>query len=164
MIQDNKISLEFAGTGQEDVIDKYANGSLKGHITHRGRLSKNECTMYMGQSDFLINIGNIMTNQVPSKLFDYISTGLPIINVCVNKNCPTIPYLDKYEFAINLFETKDVSEMKAQAEKLRNFIHDFAGKKKSFEEISTLFTENTPEYVSEQFIKALEEIKESEEI
>ncbi len=158
LIKDSKVCLEFVGSGQEDVISSYSDGSLSGRIVHSGKLSKSEYASRMMQADILINIGNVMTNQVPSKVFDYFSTGLPIVNICANKNCPSIPYMDKYGYAINLFETEDEEETNKQAAKLENFICAYAGKQKPFEEVAELFRESTPEYIGECFANVLKEI------
>ena len=159
LLNESDVFIEFVGAGQEDVVSSYASETLAGHVVHRGKLSKKECNSYMEQADILINIGNIMTNQVPSKIFDYISTGLPIINICTSKDCPTIPYMEKYGFALNLFETTNEEETKLQVESLRKFIHSFAGRRKPFEQVQMLFIENTPEYVGKQFIAALVRIE-----
>ena len=158
LMNDSNVYLEFVGSGQEDIISSYSNGSLSGRIIHSGKLAKSECVSRMMQADILINIGNVMTNQVPSKVFDYFSTGLPIVNICANKNCPSIPYMDKYGYAINLFETEDEEETNKQAAKLENFICSYAGKRKSFEEVAEMFKESTPEYIGECFSNVLKEI------
>ena len=89
-----------------------------------------------------MNIGNKVLNQVPSKLFTYIATGKPIINLCTSRNCPTIPYLDKYPLSLNVFED-DILEARKQVE---SFIANSVGKRVAAEEIAHDFYECSAEY------------------
>lgn len=51
-------------------------------------------------ADVLVNLGNAMRNQVPSKLWEYIATGKPILAICMRPDCNTIPYLSRYPDAL----------------------------------------------------------------
>ena len=110
----------------------------------------------MQSSDILINIGNNVINQVPSKLFDYISTGKPIINFCKSKNCPTIPYINMYRLGLNIIEGEDAIDRQALI--VSQFIKEHNKERMNFDEIKTTFLKNTPEYVGETFIKLLRNI------
>ena len=154
-IHDIEMKLVFAGDGQEEIISEYKNKYFGDKLTHLGMISLSDSFNMMQKADILINIGNNVTNQVPSKLFDYFSTGKPIINFCKSKNCPTIPYIDKYGLGINIIEGEDSIER--QALKVMQFIMDNYKKRIEFDEIKKKFQENTPEYVSRMFIHLLEE-------
>lgn len=156
---DKSIHLRFAGTGQEKLVKKYIDGALKGRLEHVGEIDIEDSVTFMQNSDFLINIGNTVNNQVPSKLFDYISTGLPIINICKSRNCPTIPYLNKYGLAISIIE--DEEKLNEQCEILEKFIHDNVGRRIQFEYIKEAFNENTAEYVGKAFIDTLSKINDN---
>ena len=153
LIQNEKMRIVFAGTGQEDTISEYRNGALHGKLEFLGEISLDESFSNMQRADILINIGNNVVNQVPSKLFDYISTGKPIINFCKFKECPTIPYLEKYNNAINIVEGERTIEEQAQL--VSAFILSNLGKTLTFDEISSIFPENTAEYVGKCFIDAV---------
>ena len=51
-----------------------------------GRVSHTVAIQYMSEADFLLNIGNSISSMVPSKIFEYISTGKPIISIYSNIN------------------------------------------------------------------------------
>lgn len=120
-----------------------------------GVKSLQETKQLLANADVLINIGNIVLNQVPSKLFEYISTGKPIVNVCTSKNCPTIPYMEKYPLALNLFEEDD---LEMQAEKMNQFIHENWNKQVPQKEILRLYKTCTPEYCAQQMLQIFQEI------
>lgn len=154
-IYDTGFQLVFAGDGQEEIISEYRNKYFGDRLIHLGMISLSDSFNMMQKADILINIGNNVTNQVPSKLFDYFSTGKPIINFCKSKDCPTIPYIDKYGLGINIIEGEDSIER--QALKVMQFIMDNYMKRIEFDEIKKKFQENTPEYVSRMFLHLLEE-------
>ena len=74
----------------------------------------------IANADVLINIGNRLTNQVPSKVFEYISTGKPIINLCTMENCPTLSYMNRYPLGLSLIEGKET--LKEQSQRLKNLM------------------------------------------
>lgn len=73
-------------------------------------------------SKFLLSIGNIDIQQVPSKIFEYITTLKPIIHVYQNDNDPVISILRKYPNSC-LLDGTDHSDSDKEAEKLRHFIN-----------------------------------------
>lgn len=153
LIQNERVRIVFAGTGQESVFSEYRNGALHGKLELLGEISLEESFSHMQRADILINIGNNVMNQVPSKLFDYISTGKPIINFCEFKECPTIPYLEKYGNAISVVNGE--RSMEEQAQLVHSFILSNLGKAMNFDEITSKFSENTAEYVGKCFIDAV---------
>ena len=50
--------------------------------------------------DFLLNIGNNVPNQLPSKILEYISTGKPIIHIAKREDCPATALLTDYDALI----------------------------------------------------------------
>lgn len=115
-----------------------------------GCVSIDEAFKIMNDADVLINIGNSVINQVPSKIFDYISTGKPIVNVCKSANCPSLEYLKKYPLSLNVFESKDVKDSDVQA--FDEFCIDSKGNKNDFELVKTIYETCTPEYVANQIM------------
>lgn len=120
-----------------------------------GVRSLDETRDMIANADLLVNIGNAMKNQVPSKLFEYISTGLPIVNIYKNEDCPSLQYMDKYPCTINLIE--DPQKMNLNAVNLKNFICTCAGRQSNIEEILQIYARCTPEYCADQMLKAITE-------
>lgn len=96
-------------------------------------------------ADVLVNIGNAVDNQMPSKIFEYISTGKPIINIFKSPECPTLKYLEKYPLALNIPEEALKTCLAENAEKVRVFCREHKGRRVSAEEISRLYGANTYE-------------------
>lgn len=55
------------------------------------------------KSDILLNVGNIVNNMLPSKVFKYLMSGKPIIHYQLIDNCSSLKYLNEYpeSFIIN---------------------------------------------------------------
>lgn len=108
----------------------------------------------MDQADFLINIGNKVANQLPSKIIDYIAAGKPILNIVQVEGCPTLRYLDKYERALSI-STQD--NLEAAANRCRRFIESSISQEViSFSRIKKVFQDLTPEHITQtilQYIK-----------
>ncbi len=111
------VSLEFVGN-IDDSLKKYASILP---IKCWGNKTIQECQNFIQQADILINVGNVIDNQIPSKIFEYISTGKPIVNVCKVKKCPTLPYLSRYTSAFNCFE--DYALLNKQKNDLKKFVN-----------------------------------------
>ena len=93
-------------------------------------------------ADFLLNIGNSVSNQVPSKIFDYFSLGKPIINIQKIENCPARDYFDRYPLVCNFEEyAPDITE-------LSEFIRHAKGRTVSFDKVRQIYHTATTEYVA----------------
>ena len=145
-IENPKIKLHFIGADKSQLRD-YIDEKEDRFIVH-GIMPFDETRTKLEQADVLVNIGNIMANQVPSKIFEYISTGKPIINICANSNCPSKEYLDKYPMALSIDE--DDGMLKEHAYELEKFILEYAGKAVDKNKIMKQFEKCTPEYCANQ--------------
>lgn len=152
LLTQHKTELHFVGVRAEDLPEEYRK---LGVVCH-GTVPLEEAFRLMQQADYLINIGNSVVNQIPSKIFDYISTGKPIINICKSRNCPTMEYFQKYSLSINLFEEEDILE--TQRHEMEKFIRMNKGKRLEREEIRTNFERCTPEYCANQMQKIFKRV------
>ena len=156
-IHNSRIRLVFAGADKNQVC-RFVDEKLIGeNMSFLGVLPLEQARVEIANADILVNIGNIMTNQVPSKLFEYISSGKPILNICVNPNCPSIPYLEKYPLALSIVEGVGTpEEHSAQIEK---FIIENAGRTVDKAILLERFKECTAEYCAKQMAHVLKKCK-----
>ncbi len=145
----NEAVLEFVGTDSSILTKEQKELSI---ICH-GKKTIEECLSYMKQADVLVNVGNRIDNQVPSKIFDYISLGKPILNVYVNDNDPTLKYLDKYTLALSIKE-EDVKKTEAK-ELLISFLNNLDNQIVDENNITSIFEECTPQYCVQQIERVL---------
>lgn len=152
-IKNPSLKLYIIGSGAENLINRYVQES-NGRIISLGVLPLNQAEEKVLEADFLLNIGNKDISFVPSKIFDYISTGKPIINTYTDRNCPTLKYFSKYENVISVYEKDDIEK---SVKDVSSFIVNNKDKVIPFEEIKEKFYENTVEYVANRFIEILNE-------
>ena len=75
---------------------------LHGSVSHRKALSA------MLNANCLVNIGNTTAYQLPSKVIEYMATGLPILNLYTISNDSSITALRNYPRHLNLHVENDI--------------------------------------------------------
>ena len=104
-----------------------------------------------GQADVLLNLGNTVDNQIPSKLFEYFGAGKPILHLTVSDGDPALPYLQRYPLALVL-RSADGATGEVVAH-LRTWLHENAGKTLSYAQAAAIFPEFTPQAVAQKFVE-----------
>lgn len=108
-----------------------------------------ECKEIIANADLLINISNRVNNQTPSKVFDYIGTGLPIVNFYCLKDDTSKKYLANYPYKINIFE--DCNNTTVSAELLYEFAVNNKGKRIKSQILEELYDD----YQSEKVVSSI---------
>ncbi|MCQ2415601.1 MAG: hypothetical protein MJ063_06125 [Lachnospiraceae bacterium] len=138
--QNYKLVLAGINTGMMREFDE----CIKDRIIDLGYISQDDVVRVLNDVDILICFNNAVSNQVPSKLFEYIETGKPFINLCQLKDCPSLPYVAGYENSINVY-TESID-----AKKVKSFIESHIGKIVPREDIIKKYYKNTIGYVEKQ--------------
>ena len=81
------------------------------------------------EADYLVNIGNNVEGMIPSKIFEYMSFGKPIVSTYRIKNDPCVEYLKCYGRAV-LINEKESSSI--GYEKMIKFLNDNSSLDKDF--------------------------------
>jgi len=148
-----KIQVEFYSCGCQEEL-QFAKAEIGDRVLVHSLVSLEEVQKIMSTADVLLNIANDLPYAVPGKLFEYYSTGKPVLNYCFREDDPAMEEYEKYPLIFNLYDYKK-----------NNIIacHDFilASKKKGveFERIKSNFQDSTPEYTVEQLLTAIKEKK-----
>ncbi len=119
-----------------------------------GSVDLQEALAVMNDADILVNIGNLIPNQLPSKIFDYMSTGKPIVNICKLRECPSLAYMEKYPLCLNVFEPEGLSD--AVVQEFEKFCTEAKGKQIPFAQIREQFITSSPEYVAKQMVEKID--------
>lgn len=125
---------------------------LKDRLIIKYNQNKELCNQALYSADFVINIGNVITNQIPSKIYELISLGKPIINFYTVKNDSSKEILKKYSLCIHLkrpFSNELIDSFK-------KFCTENKDKKYSFYDITKIYKSAAD--VSKEFIKKLGEV------
>ena len=165
-IRNPKFTIDlFSKLGKEGIVlDIFGNdnGCLKNitlpeNVIYHGEVMSEDATAYIMSSDVVVNIGNTLMNQMPSKILTYISTGKPILNIIKDKECPTLKYVNKYPLAISVLESDSVTE--AIVNEVGDFCRQSRGKAVEFNTIKKMYHEATPEYVGNSLFEVIMRIK-----
>ena len=129
------------------------NPILKKKVSVVDRVNQNELQKILLLSDVLVNIGNNVNNQLPSKLIEYFNYAKPVLNIYCRPDCCTLSYTTRYPLSINVFTGNEIHIS------VQHFVREFEhcrNKTISTEQILKCFKQNTPEFVARQFIYTIE--------
>lgn len=124
----------------EDILyssEKTSNGTIR----YMGMQSHEVAEKYILSADVLLSIGNADSPMAPSKIYEYMSTGKPIIHTYTYKKDPCIMPLRKYSNALLLNEKECVD---------LNTIKKFINKRETldFSHVEKLFCTSIPKYTA----------------
>lgn len=140
VLPENKsITVDFYSRGCEDILED-AKKTLGEQIKINGFVAMETLEQRLADADFLLNIANDLPDAVPGKLFEYFSTGKPIINYIFRTDDPANEEYEKYPNIFNLYSFKD-NDIDAFDKFLKN-----APASVPFSQIAEIFADSTPEY------------------
>lgn len=123
----------------------YSSSQLSGFnsdiLIKHGQVSYEEAITAQNNSDVLISMGNKDSDYVPSKIFEYMSTGKKIIHFCYGDNDSCIRYYKKYNNAL-IIDVNDETEKNAL--KINEFINNDTDII-PFSQLKEIFKDNLPE-------------------
>lgn len=141
--------LKFFSSGNcEDLIAEYAQKDIR--ISRNGYVEVDVLEQEYSNADILISIGNFKSQNLASKIFEYMSLGKPIIHFYVNDKDPVLNLLNKYPLAL-LIDQK-VQNVQSDAEKIKKFCIDSRNSQVGFDIVKDNFLDATPEFISKEFI------------
>ena len=152
-ITGEEITMTFAGGLADGTKEEFFPEGCG--CAYAGELHGEALQRQYAETDVLVNIGNAVDNQMPSKIFEYISTGKPVINIYKSPECPTLKYLERYPLALNLYERDITEKPEESAEKARAFCLAHRGERVDPDIIGKLFAGNTFEAFAETLDRAL---------
>lgn len=146
-----KIELHVYGKLNEcaDVFDQLYNDS--DWLFVHGEVSKDKLMGVYANSDVLINIGNQTTYQLPSKIIEYMFTGLPILNfISIEEDLSKKALLD-YSGCKTILKENKITE---------NFLIDislFILKQETLteEQVNLMIEKYSVEKISEQYLNLI---------
>ncbi|MCH6266008.1 hypothetical protein [Neobacillus citreus] len=135
------------GSCEEDLLNyQYETG---GAVIRHGFVEHSQINNIIANADFLINLGVSNSTAISSKIFDYMSTGKPIIHFYYNDDDVNLSYFEKYE--LSLMIKMDESLFEVNVDKVRNFLTISYGKTIESDTLLDIFYVNTPMYSASQF-------------
>ena len=147
----SNFKVHFLGANESETLTRFM--SENDWVVHHGNVPLANAFATMAKSDILINIGNVHSNQVPSKIFDYFSFGKPILNVEKLADCPAREYFDKYPLTFTINE-----HCQCDTAGLSEFISTAKTKGISYSTVENLFADCTLNYATDVFCDIINQI------
>ncbi len=132
-IDDNIVLHVYAG-GEPDILNDIKKiASERENIVFHGYVPFSELEEAHGMADAFVNMGWFVNNMIPSKIFDYMSFGKPIVNLYSIEGDTSNAFLKLYPSSLCLKVREE--DIKLNAEKITEFILQNKHKQMSYEEI-----------------------------
>ena len=125
----------------------------KERVTWYYDLPLDECLGIMRHADILINLGNKSINQTPSKVFDYIGSGRPIVNIYSLTDDTSKYYLEKYPCKLNIKE--DANNIIENVRSFTDFAEKYAGANIEWALIERAYCEYDSETVTKNTVSVI---------
>lgn len=140
-IKDKRIKLHLYSTGCEDLVEKYA--SECSSIAVHGRVSYEQIQRVYRDANVLLNIGNTNSDFIPSKTFEYIATGKPIVNFYYGKEPDSV--LKRYPLAFQISSEAEKFDIQG----IEDFLINNGNKAVSRDDIERIYPENTVSFIEQ---------------
>ena len=149
LLKDNNFYCEFIGNCS--CKDEFGELMLKygDRLVFNDQVSYKDVEKKIASADILINIGNLNSNLIPSKIFEYMSYCKPILSTYNYDNEPSLKYLRDYPLSILIDDRELISK-----KELLNKIYFTLNKKINYNELFNIFENNVPNY----FVKHIDRI------
>ncbi len=146
------VQLVLVGGGWEnyppDLLAPYQQ-ALGGRLVVTGPLPHAQAAGWLCRADVLVNLGNGVSNQVPSKLFEYFAAGKPILHLAKIPDDPCLGYLSRWPLSLVLQESGGTGVETTRA--LSRFLLEKGRCRLDYEQARELFYENTPDRAADRF-------------
>ena len=141
-IKDPKLRLVFIGSNTcPHVFEEFCGNDKR--IKVYPFVEHDQAIALMHEADVLVNLGNNLESMTPSKVFEYMSAGKPIVSTAPIRKEPSIKYLKRYPAAHILYY--DGVDREMEAERMLDFIYKNVRIDIDQEKVRADFYENTPE-------------------
>ena len=146
-LNDDKIMLHLYSSGCEELIKRY-NSTCRNIIAH-GRVSQDDIKKIYEDADVLVNVGNANDDFVPSKTFEYIGIGKPIINFYYGDKPDSA--MERYPVVANI--ANDTRESSGCV--IDEFIKRSIAMKVSKQHIDILYPENNSDRIRQLLVSKI---------
>lgn len=140
-MEDNCVLHLYCQSDCDSLIDGYVQRS-GGKILRHAPVSVEQIQKIYSQADVLVSVGNNTAEFKPSKTFEYIASGKPILNIYYEGQRDTV--LEQYPLCLQL---ERITPIQSGGKMLCKFINDVQNKQLTGEEIEKIFFRHSSENI-----------------
>lgn len=150
MTSDPQLVLHlYVASNCDGLIDEYVRKS-QGRIVRHSLVSVREIQGIMNGADILVNVGNSLPEFKPSKTFEYLATGLPVLNFYQNGLKDDV--LAQYPLAAQISFEVDPDEA---AVEIAAFCSSIKGKRMEYQEVSRIFVTHSSKAIRDTLLQQM---------
>lgn len=131
----------------QSIINRYKS-VLGEKLQDWGKISSDLVPRTLIRTNILFTIGNNSDDEVPSKLFEYLSYGKPIVHFYYSDIDAYLKYLSNYKYALCIKMDCITDEKKLE---FVDFCKRYSNVNVDFEDVRKQYIECTPQYVANLF-------------
>lgn len=143
------INILFFSRGEKEAVEAEAK-KFKGSIVYHDYIPLSELHTLYHHADYLLNVSHINPNMVPSKIFEYMSYGKPIISTYPTDGDAAQKYVSRYPDSLCIDvrgeEKNNVAALNAFLSRDHNLV--------PFDTVKEIFKDNTPE----RFLEVIDKV------
>ena len=136
------VTLKLYVKGNCGSLIEKAKNNMQIDIIQKELIDKEQLLTEYQYADVLINLSNHLLKATPSKVFELISTGKPVLNFVFDQDDSTQAYFDQYSMAHSIFAYKDIAGQMKRLESFLENAHDLTEEEYSVDE--SRFEKYTP--------------------
>ena len=115
--------LYIAGTSYyQEELNNLAKNDSRVHLL--GIIPHEQVLEMMNEADILLSIGNNLDCMIPCKIFEYMSTGKPILATYKHKSDPSIGYFGYYKNSLLLDESMGIGDAAILIDSFLDTMHE----------------------------------------
>lgn len=151
------VRLHFVGPGWEHYpadTAAAARAVLGDRLTIEGPVPPAEAAARVGAADVLLHLGNDNTTQVPSKLYESVAAGKPVLALLKRRDDPAREPLARWPLACIVYEDEGTGP--AVCARVAAFLGEKGRARLAWSEAERLFRANTPAAVADALAAGLQ--------
>lgn len=138
----------------ENIIENYSKRyPLK--ILNHGKVTTEKAYDAISSSDILVAVGNSDNSQIPSKIFEYMSFGKPIVYFYTVDDDANLKVLERYPYRV--FIKQDYELMDENVKRFVGFCNSYSKIRVGYNEIKKIYVDATPRYTADLIINLFNE-------
>ena len=149
----SRLEVDFFGKAPTDLVSGLTDLSCEGlAVRYRGVIPRQDIPGVAGRYSFLVNLGNSNPFQLPSKLAEYISLGLPVLNFVTIEKDTSRSFLEGHPYCLTIFLAREETWPRT-AVLLQHFINENRERRIFGEERRQLLAGLSPVAVAARYLE-----------
>ncbi len=151
--KDSRFRFHFYVLGNCGSYLKEYQVKYPGNIFNHGQVKSDIALAEVMKSNILLSIGNTDVSLIPSKIFEYMSCGKPIIHFYNSEEDSIVSMLKVYGLGYSINQNESVSEN--MLDSIIRFCDINRSVDKPFSNVKESFFKATPQFISEKIVNSM---------